>query len=184
MFSMKFLPTAAGLAILISISACNDKSVWEEYADWRDANTSFFQEQITLRDSNNQLFYEGIVPDWNPESRILMHFYNDRELTKNNLMPLYTSTCAVKYEGRLYNGKMFDNSYSRQDSLLICNPGDMVLGWGIALSYMHVGDSVQVVIPYGLAYGHQELNNSIIKPYSTLIFNMKLVDIPYYEVRN
>ena len=51
---------------------------------------------------------------------------------------------------------------------------------------MHVGDSAQIVIPYQQAYGSTgSMRNGIyvIKPFSTLVFNLKLVDIPYYEVR-
>ena len=46
---------------------------------------------------------------------------------------------------------------------------------------MNVGDSVEIIIPYNMGYGGSQ--TGIIKPYSTLIFNLKLVDIPYYEVR-
>lgn len=46
---------------------------------------------------------------------------------------------------------------------------------------MRVGDSARIVIPYNLGYGSS--NSGVIKPYSTLVFDLKLVDIPYYEVR-
>ena len=57
----------------------------------------------------------------------------------------------------------------------------MIEGWKIALVNMRVGDSVRVVIPYKLGYGAS--GSGAIPPYSTLVFDMKLVDIPYYEVR-
>jgi FKBP-type peptidyl-prolyl cis-trans isomerase FklB len=46
---------------------------------------------------------------------------------------------------------------------------------------MHVGDSVEVVIPYQLGYGTTITGS--IPPYSMLKFNMRLVDIPYYQAR-
>ena len=44
---------------------------------------------------------------------------------------------------------------------------------------MRCGDTAQVVLPYGVAYGSQNLGD--IPPYSNLRFNIRLVDIPYYE---
>ncbi|MDE6074493.1 MAG: FKBP-type peptidyl-prolyl cis-trans isomerase, partial [Muribaculaceae bacterium] len=51
----------------------------------------------------------------------------------------------------------------------------------IALEKMHVGDSVEVIIPYQAGYGAS--SSGSILPYSTLRFGIKLVNIPYYEVR-
>jgi FKBP-type peptidyl-prolyl cis-trans isomerase FklB len=44
---------------------------------------------------------------------------------------------------------------------------------------MRCGDTAEVVVPYGLAYGSQD--RGTIKPYSNLQFNIRLVDIPNYE---
>ena len=57
----------------------------------------------------------------------------------------------------------------------------MIQGWVVALQDMRVGDSCEVVIPYSMAYGSQDLGT--IKPYSMLKFGIKLVDIPFYEIK-
>ena len=54
-------------------------------------------------------------------------------------------------------------------------------GWQIALMNMHVGDTVQIVVPYQSGYGSTSTGK--IQPYSALRFNVRLVDIPAYEVR-
>ncbi len=54
-----------------------------------------------------------------------------------------------------------------------------VQGFAIALMDMRCGDTAEVVVPYGLAYGSQD--RGTIKPYSNLQFNIRLVDIPNYE---
>ena len=46
---------------------------------------------------------------------------------------------------------------------------------------MHVGDTVQIIIPYDLAYGQS--GSGSIPPYSALRFNMRLMDVPGYEAR-
>lgn len=45
---------------------------------------------------------------------------------------------------------------------------------------MRVGDSAQVVIPYLEGYGVS--GSGSILPFTTLVFNIKLVDIPAYEI--
>ena len=47
---------------------------------------------------------------------------------------------------------------------------------------MHVGDSVEIILPYNQAYG-SSTPNDLIPPYSTLQFTMRLHDIPTLEVR-
>ena len=52
-------------------------------------------------------------------------------------------------------------------------------GWAIGIPQMHCGDTVELIVPYGVGYGAQ--NTGTIKPYSNLRFNIRLVDIPYLE---
>ena len=47
--------------------------------------------------------------------------------------------------------------------------------WIIGISQIHIGDSATIVIPY--MYN----GSGKIIPYSNLIFDVKLVDIPGYE---
>ena len=173
-------------AVMALLSACDDDdNTWKTYADWRDANTKFYDEQRLELTPEGQNFYETLTPAWNTSANILIRYLNDRSKTVGNLSPMLTSTVDVKYIGRLYNGVPFDSSFrntaSYGDSLLRAQPSGLIEGWKIALVNMRVGDSVRVVIPYKLGYGAS--GSGAIPPYSTLVFDMKLVDIPYYEVR-
>ncbi len=174
------------LALVASMTACNDddtKDTWEQYAEWREENNKFFEEQqYLIVDGRN--FYSTLSPQWNTSAQILIRYLNDRSKTEGNLSPLLNSTVDVKYIGRLYNDVPFDSSYTQKtygDSIFRTQVNSLIDGWTIALQDMRVGDSARVVIPYTLGYGAQSL--SVIKPYSTLVFDIKLVDIPYYEVR-
>lgn len=180
------------LFILLTIAACfcftacvdGDGDV---DTDWRDANVKFYQQQMQLTDASGKAYYTLVVPSWDQNAQVLMHWYNDPKQTEGNLSPLYTSTVDVKYKLMLYDGTPVDSSYnlskSYGDSILRTGitPVEVISGWGVALSKMHIGDSCRVVVPYNQGYGI--INYGTIKAYSTLVFDIKLVGIPYYEAK-
>ena len=180
------LPAMAIAAMAMPLASCNDDdsdNSWDKYKEWRELNDAFFKEQqFKMVDGKN--YYQTLTPAWNTGAQILIRYLNDRSKTEGNLSPLLNSTVDVKYIGRLYNGVAFDSSYTKTangDSIYRTSVNALISGWTIALQEMRVGDSVQVVIPYDLAYGNQAAGT--IRPYSTLVFDIKLVDIPFYEVR-
>ena len=76
---------------------------WEEYAQWRESNEAWLKEQQALKNPDGTPYYKVIVPDWNPGSFVLIHYFNDRSETEGNLSPLYTSTIDTRYTLYLYN---------------------------------------------------------------------------------
>lgn len=172
-------------ALTLATSCLNSSTEdWDTYKDWREWNEKVFAANADSVDANGEKYYQKVVPAWNSNAEILVRFLNDRKLTEGNLSPLYNSTCYVKYIGRLSDGTPFDSSYlltpSYGDSLAKFKPSSVVAGFGIALQQMRVGDSIEVVIPYWLGYQSQSVGK--VLPYSNLVFNIKLVDIPAYEV--
>lgn len=187
---MRKFPLLILLAILIFsiLPACdlsNDSDdYWEEYRDWREANNEWIAEQEVLTDDDGQLYYTKIIPSWNTAAYVLIHYFNDTMLTCGNLKPLSTSTIDMKYYGCLYDGTVFDSSYSYTDpadSVYREYMPNLISGMSIALQNMHVGDTVEAIVPYALGYGSS--GYSSIYPYSHLVFGIKLVDIPGYEIR-
>lgn len=181
-----FPAVIASLAVMASCKDDDEKSTWESFADWRNINVSFFDEQ-KYSVENGVPIYSTLSPSWNPGAQILIKYLNDRSKTEGNLSPMLNSTCSVKYIGRLYNGQAFDSSYMQTDSVSLFMPSEVIQGWTIALTSMRVGDSARIIIPYMQGYGSTGSRLSsgdyLIPPYSTLVFDLKLVDIPYYEVR-
>lgn len=185
---MKKLPLlfifAFASIIVVSCSPGED-SAWDEYEDWRITNETWFAEQQNRTDADGSKYYTALVPAWDTSQCVLIHYFNDRKLTEGNLSPLYTSTVDVKYKGSLYNDVPFDSSYTNTaaygDSLYRTQCNQVIQGWTVALEDMRVGDSCEVIIPYSLAYGAQ--NSGLIKPYSALKFHIKLVDIPFYQIK-
>ena len=88
--------------------------------------------------------------------------------------PTLRSIVCVHYRGTLTNGREFDNSYDRgyPEAFRL---SDLIVGWQIALTQMHVGDHWMVYIPYEVGYGTRD--NGPIPAYSTLVFEVKLVAI-------
>ncbi len=186
---MRKFPIYILLAVLAAaFGACgtggDDSDNWKDYKDWREAGEAFITEQEARTNPDGSPYYTKLVPVWDPEAYVLIHYFNDRELTKGNLSPLFTSTVDVKYYGKLYTDEPFDSSYtstSPADSIYRVKCNGVIEGWSIALEDMRCGDTCEVVIPYQCGYGSAS-SGSVIKPYSTLVFGIKLVDIPYYEV--
>lgn len=148
---------------------------YDKYASWRKQNDEFINSRLNEKRPDGTLKYMKIVPRWAPNVLVLLEWHNDTSLTSKNLRPLDNSTISVKYEGMLIDSTKFDSSYSRADSAYVTRPINNILGWRAALPYIHVGDSVTMLIASGAAYGSYGTSN--IKPYSTLIFNLKLKEI-------
>ena len=90
-------------------------------------------------------------------------------------VPTTEQTVKVEYEGRLIDGTVFDSSKNHDDGTVSFPLNGVIPGWTEALSMMPVGSEWELYIPQELAYGSR--NTGQIKPFSALIFNVKLLDI-------
>jgi len=89
--------------------------------------------------------------------------------------PSLTDTVTTHYHGTLVNGKVFDSSVLKGQPATFPVSG-VIKGWTEALQLMKVGSKWKLYIPYHLAYGSKGTGNTIA-PYSTLIFEVELIDI-------
>ena len=88
--------------------------------------------------------------------------------------PKATDTVKVHYEGTLIDGTVFDSSYKRGEPISFAL-NQVIKGWTEALVRMPVGSVWEIYVPQELAYG--ELEQGPIKPFSTLIFKIELLNI-------
>jgi FKBP-type peptidyl-prolyl cis-trans isomerase FklB len=93
----------------------------------------------------------------------------------NGAMPVATDVVKVHYHGTLIDGTVFDSSVDRKEPAVF-NVSHVIKGWTEALQLMPVGSKWILYIPYDLAYGSHD-NNDKIKPFSTLIFEVELLEI-------
>jgi len=80
---------------------------------------------------------------------------------------------AVKYVGKLANGKVFDKSTGAPFSFGL-GRGEVIKGWDLGVEGMKEGEKRRLVIPPGLAYGAGGAPPQI-PPHSTLTFDVELV---------
>lgn len=92
----------------------------------------------------------------------------------NGAKPTMNDRIRVHYTGKLIDGTIFDSSYQRNEPAEFI-VGQVIPGWVEALQLMSVGSKWKLFIPEELAYGSRA--QGAIKPYSTLIFDVELIDI-------
>ena len=178
----KIIPFIA--LVFILFCACNEgeESTWTKNKDWREANNAWFNDLLGKTNADGTPYYTVLTPKWNPAAEVLIHYFNDRKETEGNLSPIYTSTIDVRYDLHLYDGTPVDSSTTQTANgpgIYRARLNEMIQGWAIALPDMRCGDTAEIIVPYGVAYGAQ--SSGAVRPYSNLRFNVRLVDIPHLE---
>src|ERR1051326_7685907 len=89
---------------------------------------------------------------------------------------------TVRYSGYMPDGKMFDSSVERGDSLKY-NLGKGLKGLDEGIEHMMVGGKARIVVPYMLAWGEQG-RPGLIPPKTDVIFDIELLNAkPKPEVK-
>jgi FKBP-type peptidyl-prolyl cis-trans isomerase len=89
--------------------------------------------------------------------------------------PTAQNTVKVHYVGTLIDGAEFDSSVKRKEPATFPVSG-VIPGWSEALQLMPVGSKFKICLPQSIAYGANGAGEAI-KPYSTLIFEVELLEI-------
>jgi FKBP-type peptidyl-prolyl cis-trans isomerase FklB len=89
--------------------------------------------------------------------------------------PTAESTVKVHYVGTLIDGTEFDSSVKRNEPAQFPVSG-VIAGWTEALQLMPVGSKFKICLPESIAYGAAGAGD-VIKPYSTLVFEVELLEI-------
>ena len=184
-------------SLLFSVSACSEEVVEEEeYANWQQRNEAYF---ASLQDSlsSNPAQWKRIKKySLDPATEGLPTDYVYAKIIETapeteTASPCYTDTVRMVYQGRLIptatypQGFVFDGTVSGQFSVatgytLGRHVYSYIPGMASALQHMRRGDHWRLYIPHELGYGASETKNNagatIIPAYSTLIFEVQLVD--------
>lgn len=192
---------AVALFAVFGLASCSEEDdTVEEFPNWQARNDAFFN---SLTDSvMNLLELNPARTDWkrikswsksdsiegSNSDYIIVNVIEEGDAA--SATPLYTDTVTVHYLGRLLQsvsypyGYVFDQSYygnyyddvSKPLQMAIGNSGGNMLvdGFATALQHMRRGDHWMVYIPYQLGYGSQSQTG--VPAYSTLIFDLRLVD--------
>ena len=105
----------------------------------------------------------------------------------------FGDTISMAYQGFIINGTRFDgNYYGTFDKEVTDNftnfdvSDNYVVGWTTAVMHMKpdMSDKATVYIPYQMGY-KDENRSDVIRPYSTLIFEMYMDEVIHpYETSN
>lgn len=88
--------------------------------------------------------------------------------------PAATDKVKVHYHGTLIDGTVFDSSVERGEPITF-GLNQVIPGWTEGVQLMPIGSKFIFYIPSNLAYGDRAAGS--IKPGSTLIFEVELLDI-------
>ena len=133
-----------------------DKEIYREYIAENEAFLTKNKEKAGVTVTPSGLQYEVISMGTGPK-------------------PTAESTVRVHYVGTLIDGTEFDSSVKREEPAQFPVSG-VIPGWTEALQLMPVGSKFKLYLPEALAYGPSGAGETI-KPYSTLIFEVELLDI-------
>mgnify|MGYP003700979183 CR=1 FL=1 len=91
--------------------------------------------------------------------------------------PQKGQTVSVHYEGALIDGRVFDSSYKRGNSIdFTLGVGQVIPGWDEGIGLLREGDKARFVIPPDLAYGSAGAGG-VIPPDAVLVFEVELMGI-------
>jgi FKBP-type peptidyl-prolyl cis-trans isomerase FklB len=93
----------------------------------------------------------------------------------NGAKPAASDVVKVHYHGTLLDGTVFDSSVDRKEPATF-NVNRVIKGWTEALQLMPAGSKWMLYIPYDLAYGSRGSGDKI-KPFSTLVFEVELLEV-------
>jgi len=88
-------------------------------------------------------------------------------------------TLVLDYEGRFLNGKIFDSTIKRHHTFeyIYGTEWQVIKGLEVAVSQMKEGEKSVFILPSELAFGQTGNSNGAIPPFSTLIYEIKLIEI-------
>ncbi|MDR1743710.1 MAG: FKBP-type peptidyl-prolyl cis-trans isomerase [Dysgonamonadaceae bacterium] len=163
------------------VSACNDDDN-EIDTEWKEANEAKFAEiaansgykKLESQSNNGYIMYKVL----NEGSGDKSPFFSDNVKVKYQGWFKYDWNKADTYidenENYITNKNVFDKSLVTPASFKVSS---LVDGFSTALQYMVVGDKWEIWIPWKLGYGATGYSSGSIAGYTTLVFEIELVEI-------
>jgi FKBP-type peptidyl-prolyl cis-trans isomerases 1 len=143
-------------ALKASRKAETDKVKYKDYIDQNEAFLAKNKEKSGVVTTASGLQYEVIKMGTGPK-------------------PTAQNTVKVDYVGTLIDGTEFASSIKSKQPATFPVSG-VIPGWTEALQLMPVGSKFKLYLPASIAYGAAGAGE-VIKPYSTLIFEVDLLEI-------
>jgi FKBP-type peptidyl-prolyl cis-trans isomerase len=84
----------------------------------------------------------------------------------------------IQYTGSFINGVVFDTTFvSNPFELIYGTPNQVIEGLEKVLKVLKNGEKAKIIIPSQFAFGEKGSSTGIIPPYSTVIYNLEIINI-------
>jgi peptidylprolyl isomerase len=128
------------------------------------------------RDKDEEIIKQYIADHNLNATRTSSGLYYVEETTGTGAQPQRGQRVKVHYRGRLTNGQIFDESYSRgQPFEFQLGVGQVIKGWDEGIALMRQGGKARLLIPSELGYGTR--GSGSIPPNTVLVFETELISI-------
>ncbi len=89
----------------------------------------------------------------------------------------------ISYIGYFLEGKKFESTYERGQALefTLGEEGQVINGLETAISLMNEGAKTKFIIPSHLAFGAEGSSTKIVPPYTTVVYEIELLNITKYN---
>lgn len=196
--------------LTIGFSSCaKDTEVADPYANWKERNEHFIDSIADVADNppsgeiwkkyaNYKIKFDEINYKYEVHDYVYVKYAKEEDIFKGNEPFInFGDTVSMAYQGFIINGTRFDGNYYGTFDKKVTdnftkfgiaenNEISYVVGWTTALMNMKpdMSDKATVYIPYQMGY-KDENRSDVIRPYSTLIFEMYIDEVIHpYETSN
>ena len=191
-----FLPLL--LLILVFTTSCEETKEVGKYDNWRERNEAFIDSLQHVYDTkadhgglefihlisapNDVIYFKRKKPVALP---------GEEPIIKKDVKPLFTDVVSLFYKGSFiigsvdeqnnYIGEVFDGNFTGANPDMEVTKAsqmkvrELITGFTEILQRMDVGERYEIYIPWQYGYGSSD--NKSILAYSTLIFDVQLLDI-------
>lgn len=190
------------LVVSLAFASCSETKEESKYDNWRERNEAFIDSLQQVVDNKTDPNLVPLVDQRDKSQKIFFKKRAGYEQTDDR-RPLLTSLVKAYYRGMLIDEEVFAATpsprfYTTQyehltvfdgnitgddptefDSLREFSVNKVINGWTEVLQWMRPGERWEVYIPWKSAYG--ESGSGSIPGYSTLIFDLYLVEISNYS---
>lgn len=183
-----------GCLSCLFISCSNEEGEASEWDNWQQRNELYFaslQDSLSANAAQWQRILTYSLNTANEYAATNYIYVKKMETGSGTQSPAFTDSVRVVYQGRLiptatypqgyvFGGTVYGQFSSATSYTAGLSVSKTVAGMSTALQQMRCGDYWRIYIPYQLGYGTADQTNSsgvtTIPAYSTLIFDVQLVD--------
>ncbi|MFO7922260.1 MAG: FKBP-type peptidyl-prolyl cis-trans isomerase [Bacteroidales bacterium] len=103
-------------------------------------------------------------------------YYIEKEEGEGDL-PGENASVTLHYTGALLDGRVFDETESDNPMVMSTGATNIIPGFIEGIKKMKKNGKARLIIPWSIGYGAEGSSEGIIPPYSTLVFDIEVIDI-------